>query len=87
MQNIKYFEKFLEKKAYQAFDSWYQWLSMEKRLSEHTADSYFLDLKAFFEFLYADFGHLLSLKDLMREQNMDLLSIELNFLKLVMRKM
>ena len=64
MQNIKNFEKFLEKKAYQAFDSWYQWLSMEKRLSEHTADSYFLDLKAFFEFLYADFGHLLSLKDL-----------------------
>ena len=43
--------KLIVKKAYQAFESWYEWLSVEKRLSSHTTDSYLLDLKPFLTYL------------------------------------
>lgn len=63
MQNIKDFEKYFEKKAYQAFQSWYDWLAVERRLSSHTTDSYLLDLKPFLEYMQKKNKNLLSLKD------------------------
>ena len=63
MQNIKDFEQYFEKKAYQAFHAWYDWLSLERRLSSHTTDSYVLDLKPFFTYLQKQKKTTLSLKD------------------------
>ena len=63
MQNIKNFEQYFEKKAYQAFNAWYEWLSLERRLSSHTTDSYLLDLKPFFTYLQKQKKKTLTLKD------------------------
>ena len=64
MQNIKDFQKYLEKKAYEATNAWYEWLTLERRLSLHTAQSYLIDLKEFFVFLHNKLKHTISLKDL-----------------------
>lgn len=64
MQNIKDFQKYLEKKAFDATNAWYDWLSLERRLSLHTAQSYLIDLKEFFTFLHQSLNHPISLKDL-----------------------
>ena len=62
MQNIKDFEKYFEKKTYQAFLNWYECLSVERRLSSHTTDSYLLDLKPFLEYMQEHKKTLLTLK-------------------------
>ncbi len=64
MQDIKDFQQIVEKKLYEAIEGWYEWLSMERRLSLHTAQSYLIDLKEFFTFLQSDIGHPCTLKDL-----------------------
>ena len=64
MQNIKDFQKYLEKKAYEATFAWYDWLSLERRLSLHTAQSYLIDLKEFFIFLHDLLKRQITLKDL-----------------------
>lgn len=64
MQNIKDFQNYLEKKAYDATNAWYDWLTLERRLSLHTAQSYLIDLKEFFIYLQKTLKHNISLKDL-----------------------
>mgnify|MGYP004660851059 CR=1 FL=1 len=64
MQDIKDFQKFLEKKAYLATAAWYDWLGLERRLSTHTAQSYLIDLKEFFIYLFGKEQRLITLKDL-----------------------
>ncbi|MBP5533990.1 MAG: tyrosine recombinase XerC [Alphaproteobacteria bacterium] len=64
MQNIKDFQNYLEKKAYEATFAWYDWLTLERRLSLHTAQSYLIDLKEFFIYLKKTLKRNVSLKDL-----------------------
>ncbi|MBO5997460.1 MAG: tyrosine recombinase XerC [Alphaproteobacteria bacterium] len=64
MQNIKDFQNYLEKKAFEATGAWYNWLTLERRLSVHTAQSYLIDLKEFFIYLRKNLQHSVGLKDL-----------------------
>ncbi len=64
MQDIKDFQQILEKKTYQALTSWYNWLTLERRLSLHTAQSYLIDLKEFFIYVCDDLKRPVTLKDL-----------------------
>ena len=64
MQDIKEFMQFCEKKLFNTVKDWYDWLSMERRMSVHTSQSYLIDLKEFFFFLQKDLGHAVSFKDL-----------------------
>ena len=54
----------MEKKAFEATQAWYDWLTLERRLSLNTAQSYLIDLKEFFIYLYDSLKSPISLKDL-----------------------
>lgn len=64
MQDIKDFVQICEKKLTNTIEDWYNWLSLERRLSQNTSQSYLIDLKEFCLFLQTDLGHILSFKDL-----------------------
>ena len=64
MQDIKEFMQFCEKKLSDTIKDWYDWLSLERRMSIYTSQNYLIDLKEFFSFLQKNLGHLVSLKEL-----------------------
>ncbi|MGN1091755.1 MAG: tyrosine recombinase XerC [Alphaproteobacteria bacterium] len=64
MQEIKEFTQFCEKKLFNTVNDWYDWLTLDRRMSVNTSQSYLIDLKEFFVFLQKDLGHIASLKDL-----------------------
>ena len=64
MQDIKDFVQICEKKLLNAVEDWYNWLSMERRLSVNTSQNYLIDLKEFLLFLKKDLSHAIAIKDL-----------------------
>lgn len=64
MQDIKDFQQLASKEVLTDIIAWQEWLSTERRLSIHTSQSYFIDLKEFFCFLTDYLGHIIREKDL-----------------------
>ena len=64
MQEFKNFQQTTTPKVLQMIEAWQSWLLSERRLSSHTAESYFLDLREFMDFLSSDIGHAVDEKDL-----------------------
>lgn len=64
MQDIKEFQHLASKEVLADITAWQAWLSAERRLSQHTAQSYLIDLKEFFIFLKDFLAHDVRQKDL-----------------------
>lgn len=64
MQDIKEFQHLASKEVLADITAWQTWLSAERRLSQHTAQSYLIDLKEFFIFLKDFLAHDVRQKDL-----------------------
>ncbi len=64
MQEFKDFQQTTASKVLEMIKAWQNWLTAERRLSEKTASSYYLDLREFMDFLSDDIGHVVDVKDL-----------------------
>ncbi len=65
MQEFKDFQQTTTPRVLSMIEAWQKWLSAERRLSALTAESYFLDLREFMDFLSSDIGHPVDKCDLM----------------------
>ncbi|MBQ4084224.1 MAG: tyrosine recombinase XerC [Alphaproteobacteria bacterium] len=61
-EEYKSFELWTDIKVQSDIENWQKWLSFERRLSDNTAESYLLDLKAFMSFLFKYKGESVSRK-------------------------
>ena len=52
MQDIKEFSFYVDNSVLKQIENWQNWLSSERRMSWHTTQSYLIDLKEFFIFLF-----------------------------------
>ena len=64
MQEFKDFQQTTTPRVLSMIEAWQKWLSAERRLSALTAESYFLDLREFMDFLSSDIGHPVDVRDL-----------------------
>lgn len=64
MQEFKDFKQTTSAEVLEKITVWQEWLSAEKRLSSHTTESYFLDLRLFMDFMADYINHSVTQKDL-----------------------
>ncbi len=64
MQEFKNFQQTVCTDVLQMIEAWQKWLRCEKRLSDNTSESYFLDLRLFMDFAQDYLGHIVQIKDL-----------------------